>query len=232
VAVEDYRAKGILPEALVNFVALLGWNPGDDREIFSLDELIRTFSLERVNKAGAVFNIEKLYWMNGQYLRSLEVNDYLNRAKAWLADLNFGNATDDLLLLVRDSLTTLADLPNHLGPLIAGVLDITDSDAIQILDAPATGSVLDMAIEIINNRGDSPIDSEFIGSMMKQIQNQTGVRGKNLWMPVRVALTGKIHGPELGKIAEIYGNDKFRQRMQKAKEIRSRRANNNRGGRR
>ncbi|PJA54214.1 MAG: hypothetical protein CO167_05045, partial [Candidatus Marinimicrobia bacterium CG_4_9_14_3_um_filter_48_9] len=133
---------------------------------------------------------------------------------------------------VRDSLTTLADLPNHLGPLIAGVLDITDSDAIQILDAPATGSVLDMAIEIINNRGDSPIDSEFIGSMMKQIQNQTGVRGKNLWMPVRVALTGKIHGPELGKIAEIYGNDKFRQRMQKAKEIRSRRANNNRGGRR
>ena len=230
VAVEDYRAKGILPEALVNFVALLGWNPGDDREIFSLDELIRTFSLERVNKAGAVFNIEKLYWMNGQYLRSLEVNDYLNRAKAWLADLNFGNASDDLLLLVRDSLTTLADLPNHLGPLIAGVLDITDSDAIQILDAPATGSVLDMAIEIINNRGDSPIDSEFIGSMMKQIQNQTGVRGKNLWMPVRVALTGKIHGPELGKIAEIYGNDKFRQRMQKAKEIRSRRANNNRGG--
>lgn len=70
VAVEDYRKKGYLPEALLNFVALLGWNRGDDEEIFSLEELIADFSLERVNKSGAVFNIEKLNWMNGIYIRS------------------------------------------------------------------------------------------------------------------------------------------------------------------
>lgn len=69
VAVEDYREKGFLPEALVNFVALLGWNPGDEREIFSLEELVKEFSLERVGKSGAVFNLDKLRWMNGVHLR-------------------------------------------------------------------------------------------------------------------------------------------------------------------
>ncbi len=69
VAVEDYRAKGYLNEALVNFIALLGWNPGDDREIFAIDELEKEFSLEKVNKAGAIFNFEKLNWLNFQHLR-------------------------------------------------------------------------------------------------------------------------------------------------------------------
>jgi len=63
VAVEDYRAKGYLKEAIINFIAFLGWNPGDEREIFSMDQLIKDFSLERVGKSGAVFNIEKLNWL-------------------------------------------------------------------------------------------------------------------------------------------------------------------------
>src|SRR5690606_36578968 len=69
VAVESYRDKGYLPEAMLNYLAFLGWNPGDEREIFSLEELIREFSLERVNKSGAVFNREKLDWFNAIYLR-------------------------------------------------------------------------------------------------------------------------------------------------------------------
>ncbi|HHE54163.1 MAG TPA: glutamate--tRNA ligase, partial [Caldithrix abyssi] len=87
VAVEDYRAKGFLPQALVNFVALLGWNKGDDQEIFSLEELIEYFSLERVNKAGAVFDLKKLEWMNGHYIRNIDEQEYLKIGGEWLKKL-------------------------------------------------------------------------------------------------------------------------------------------------
>jgi len=84
VAVEDYRAKGYLPQALINFVALLGWNRGDDQEIFTLDQLIADFSLERVSKSGAVFNQDKLKWMNGLYIRNLTVEQIIEKAKPFL----------------------------------------------------------------------------------------------------------------------------------------------------
>ncbi len=85
VAVEDYRAKGYLKEALVNFVALLGWNPGTEQEVFSLEELIDQFSLEKVNKAGAVFNLEKLNWLNFEHLRKKSDAEVLTMLKEYLA---------------------------------------------------------------------------------------------------------------------------------------------------
>lgn len=85
VAVEDYRAKGYLKEAIINFVAFLGWNPGDEREIFLLDELVKEFSLERVGKSGAVFNIEKLNWLNAQHLRKKPVVELLAMVKEYLS---------------------------------------------------------------------------------------------------------------------------------------------------
>jgi len=89
VAVEEYRAKGFLPEALVNFVALLGWNPGDDREIFTLDDLVSEFTLERVGKSGAIFNLEKLNWLNFQHLRRKSDASLLELVKAQLKNSAF-----------------------------------------------------------------------------------------------------------------------------------------------
>lgn len=211
VAVEDYRAKGILPEALVNFVALLGWNPGDDREIFGLDELVDIFSLERVHKAGAVFNLEKLYWMNGQYIRALDLSDYLNRANTWLADKGHPAVSDELLFLVRDSLSTLADLPDHLKPLMADKPVPENEEAAEMLRASSSQQVYQAAVEILD--GIETLSGDAFKSMMKEIQQATGVKGKNLWMPVRIALTGQVHGPELPRIVEIFGKAKVRQRL-------------------
>lgn len=212
VAVEDYRAKGILPEALLNFVALLGWNPGDDREMFSLDELIQTFSLERVNKAGAVFNIEKLFWMNGQYIRSIDVKDYLDRARSWLAgDSDFNGASDELLLLVRDSLTTLADLTKVLSPLMSDPVVPENPEAIEMLNAESSKSVLVAAVKFLSGR--DALSADDFKVMMKQLQQETGVKGKSLWMPIRIALTGQMHGPELPRIVEIFGKDKVQERL-------------------
>src|SRR3989344_3510288 len=84
VAVEDYMKKGYLPEALVNFVAFLGWNPGTEKEIYSLEELIQDFDLDKVGKTGGVFNIEKLNWYNKQYIKNLSNQELAARAKPWL----------------------------------------------------------------------------------------------------------------------------------------------------
>lgn len=100
VAVEDYRAKGYLKEAIINFVAFLGWNPGDEREIFSLDELVKEFSLERVGKSGAVFNIEKLNWLNAQHLRKKSDAEVLAMVREYLAQSPLSNKhIDDAYLL-------------------------------------------------------------------------------------------------------------------------------------
>jgi glutamyl-tRNA synthetase len=106
VAVEDYRDKGYLKEALINFVALLGWNTGDDQEFFKLEELVEKFSIDRVHKAGAVFNVEKLNWLNAEHLRSKTNNEILVMLKDELShsEYNESNVEDDYLLLIIEAM--------------------------------------------------------------------------------------------------------------------------------
>ena len=120
VAVEDYRAKGYLRDAIVNFVAFLGWNPGDEREIFSIDELIRDFSLERVGKAGAVFNVEKLLWLNQQHLRFIPPADLVPQVAALVAergwDIPSHGRIERAIILSRDNIIRVDDLSLPIGP--------------------------------------------------------------------------------------------------------------------
>ena len=113
VAVEDYRAAGYLPGALLNFVALLGWNPGDDREIFGLDELVQEFSLGRVGKSGAIFNVEKLQWINQQHLRRLGPDAIADKLKPVLkkAGIEWGDDAylEHVITMMRDRLNSIDD---------------------------------------------------------------------------------------------------------------------------
>lgn len=104
VAVEDFRSQGYMRDAFVNFIALLGWNPTSDREIFSIDELIESFSLEKVNKGGAVFDTQKLDWMNGQYLRIADLDTLTEMAKPVLQEAGYTNLSDEYIKEVVDLL--------------------------------------------------------------------------------------------------------------------------------
>ncbi len=106
VAVEDYKAKGYLKEALLNFVALLGWSTSENEEFFTVDELIQNFSLERVHKAGAIFNVEKLDWLNAEHLRKMDKQDILKMVKGELQESKYRdlNLTDEYLLLIIDAM--------------------------------------------------------------------------------------------------------------------------------
>ena len=209
VAVEDYRAKGILPQALLNFVALLGWNRGDDQEIFTLEELIRDFSLERVNKAGAVFNLDKLDWINGYYIRHLEEDDYLRIGKKWLDKLNLstGNEENDktILLAVRDHLSRFDQVSGESRIFFGDTIEYTD-EALKWIRKDESKKLFSVMEQEIEKNKELNLDT--FRSLMKEVQKATGLKGKELWMPVRAVLTGTVAGPELPAVIQVFGKEK------------------------
>lgn len=212
VTVKDYRDKGYLPEALVNFVALLGWNPGDEREIFSLEELIEEFDLHRIGKSGAVFNVEKLQWMNGVYVRNYPIEKLVDLSQPYLKKAGFETADRARMQLiletVRENLRTLEDIPSAVevfGSRSVGGRIEADPDLKAMVESESSRQVfeaLSQRLEAVKQ-----ITKKQFLAIMKDVQKATGVRGKNLWMPVRIALTGEQHGPELPVVVEILGKD-------------------------
>lgn len=209
VAVEDYRKKGFLVEALVNFVALLGWNKGDDTEIFSLTDLVDSFSLERVNKAGAVFDTDKLNWMNGHYIRSMPEDEYYAQGLKWMAALKLdsGNAEKNRLILqaLRDHLNRFDELPEKSELFFKDRLNYS-ADALEWIGREESKNVFHiMAAEL---KSHEIVDLEVFKKLMAKVQKESGVKGKNLWMPVRAAITGLTSGPELPVVIQVLGKAK------------------------
>jgi len=207
VAVEDYREKGFLPEALVNFVALLGWNPGDDREMFTLKELEEEFSLERVGKAGAVFDLEKLRWFNAQHLRNLPASQLADLCTRWLDEA--GIAPEDtekreaVVAALGSYLTFPADIAAHLSALAEGQVEISSEEARSLLAEEESQQVFLSFLALAEEQEDWTATE--IKAMIKRVQKETGVKGKQLFMPLRLALTGEEHGPDLGLLANLIG---------------------------
>lgn len=218
VATEDYLKKGYLKEALLNFLALLGWNPGegDNREIFSLQELVELFSIERVNSAGAVFNIEKLNWMNSEYIKKLSIDDLADKIIPYLKQSGFDTRDFEkikrIAFAVRNYINKLDE-----APLNAEIYfkDIAFSpEQIEILKSEISQIVIKALIEKLNSVSD--IAPESFKPLLNEIQKQTGIKGKNLFLPIRTALTAAEHGPELGLIAYVLGKNELLNRLNKA----------------
>jgi len=219
VAVEDYRAKGILSQALLNFVALLGWSKGDDQEIMSLKELIDFFSLERVNKAGAVFDLNKLDWMNGQYIRALPEEDYLTIGLEWMSleQLDAGSASlnRDILKAIRPSLNRFNELKSRCELFFNDRLSY-DDEALTWIRRPESKTIFTKMISSLDSV--PGLTTDIFRQIMKDIQKETGIKGQDLWMPVRAAITGVTHGPELPVVLSVIGKEKTRQFLMQALE--------------
>lgn len=209
VAVEDYRNKGFLPAALVNFVALLGWNPGDDREMFTLAELEEVFSLDRVSKAGAVFDIEKLKWFNAQYMRALPAAQLAELCAPWMREAGFDTSDAARTETVSLAFVNYISLPSEIGPHL-NFLTRTDIALDSDGDRAAVASedaqrVLARFVELASEQ--EMWERNALKEMIKRVQTDTGVKGKGLFMPLRLALSGEQHGPDLGLVAELLGRD-------------------------
>ena len=209
VATEDYREKGFLAECMVNFVALLGWHMQDDREIFSMQDLIENFSLDRVQKSGSVFDVEKLKWMNQQYIKQLSLDDLFELLQPYMPDYMKDEDIASLKKMVetvRDSLVTLPDIAQRLDLFFLPDMELTDETLIAQVKDESAQKVYQSFLNIAEQ--ESELTSGNFGQIMKSVQKETGIKGKNLWGPMRLAITLVEHGPDLGSVVDIFGRDK------------------------
>jgi glutamyl-tRNA synthetase len=221
VAVEEYRAKGYLPEALVNFVALLGWNPGTEQELFSLEELVDQFSLERVNKAGAVFDLEKLNWLNFEHLRRKPDAEVLSLLKAYLKQEGTGQKHyDDAYLLnviaaMRERVAFVKDFVQK-SPYFLEAPTQYDSDVVKKRWKHDTPAQLKKLVEEFS-RLDSPQKEDYEAALHRAAEALHVGHG-GLIHAVRLAVSGMGAGPGLYDILWILGKEETIQRINSAIE--------------
>jgi glutamyl-tRNA synthetase len=228
VSVESYIEKGYLPEAFVNFLAFLGWNPGDDRELFSHDELIEAFTLERVQNAPAVFNVEKLNWYNKEYMKKITPEALVDLAYPFFVKAELCTGVEEkrdeekalllrILPLAKERAATLADLPQMVKFLFADT--ITYDPALLVWKKSTKEETLGKLVALY--KVCSAIDVQFWDkaslepSLMLWIKDNGFGNGDVLW-PMRVALSGEQHSPGPFDLADFLGKEKSIERLKQA----------------
>ena len=229
-SVANFREMGVLPEALMNYLALLGWAPsGGDREIFSKEELIREFSLERVTPSPAVFDMEKLYWLNRHYIkqRPLEQIAKLSLPIFVKAGLLPGTPSNDVCGWFQKVVELLAPSVDYLAQLRVRAAAIFDYNPQAALAAADNREVLQWeksaaVIEAFAKRVASELTAERFKAIMSEVKTETGAKGKELFHPVRIVLTGSHSGPEFDKLIPIIEEGSRLKLPQHLKSVRER----------
>ncbi len=214
----QYREMGYLPEALVNFLSLLGWSPEGEEQILDMGQIIEAFTLERVAKSPAVFDLEKLNWMNGQYIRKLDIETLAERVKPYLLASPYRNQIEALplqqyLLLiatVKDHLVCLSDIVKEVALLFEPVSFAPE--ALEVLQGENTGLVLQAFIESFPDS----LEPEVIKQHLKLITKQNKLKPKDVFMPLRCSLSGQVHGPDLPSLISLWGKEESLNRVQQS----------------
>jgi nondiscriminating glutamyl-tRNA synthetase len=227
VSVEDYRKKGYLSEALVNFVAFLGWNPGTDKEIYSLEELSADFEIEKIGKSGAVFNVEKLNWMNKEYIKKLKSEEFVELSMPYLLDahlLDERKISDEdykrwlsqILALERERIAVLSELPEAIKFAFA----LPEYDAKMLVWKKSSSNeaknILEALSELLNTFSAQDWNAQNLEKKIGDwIEQNKYANGPVLW-PLRVALSGQEKSPGPYEIAAALGKEETVGRIQSA----------------
>ena len=218
--IEQYEELGYLPEALFNFIALLGWSPSGEEELFTKDEFISIFDADRLSKSPALFDKQKLTWMNNQYMKKIETERVLELALPHLvkSGLVSENMTDEerqwvykLVELYQEQMSFGAEIVELSGLFFKDEL-VYEEEAKEILADETVPEVLSAFLGEVNSLSEFT-DTE-IKASIKRVQKETGHKGKKLFMPIRVAVTGQAHGPDLPKAIALLGREKVKMRLE------------------
>ena len=221
-SVVQYRELGYLPEAVVNFLALMGWSPGSEEEVFSLDDLIAHFSLERVAKNPAVFDMDKLRWLNGVYIRKSPVSKLTELALPHLRAAGYISASPTeaekrwaelVVTALQEKFTTISEIVDHLAVLTGDDVILETGEAADILRAETYPAVIRAFRNKIARLNE--LTPENVKTLLKDLTKELKLGGKQVYMPVRIALTGRMHGPELFYIIPILGRELINKRIGK-----------------
>ncbi len=223
VAVEEYISKGYLPEVMVNFLALLGWNPGTTQEIFTMQELIDQFSLDRVQKAGAIFDLEKLDWLQGQWMRKIPAAEFAERIRPIVAEKFSAAVSDKDFLkksqLIQERITYFHEAPEMLRffykePHASIELIANEKQKITKAQLPEIMKTLET---ILNDVSEKQWTVEGLkAAVLTNLGNFK--QGQLLW-PLRAALTGLPYSPGAFEVAEALGKKETLERLKKASKI-------------
>lgn len=227
VSIASYRERGYLPEAIDNYLALLGWSPGGTEEILSLEELVSSFSWERISVSPALFDFERLNWFNRWYIRNLPVPRIAQVAAPYLRDAygpderSTGTAYSPqdwrelLVEHVREEVDSLAQLPAHVGFIFLDDIAYT-ADAQQALGTPSGKRVLRMLLERLHARGRLDVDeaSSLLQELRLQLREQDDLSAKAVMFPIRASLTGTLFGPALATVMALLGRERCIERVE------------------
>lgn len=222
-SVDQYRQQGYLPEAIVNFLALLGWAPEGEQELFTQEELIQAFSMNRVAKNPAVFDIEKLNWINFNYMKQLSDEELLKLCLPHLQKEGF--APDSLnaeqtawftmfCSTMRDHLSYGAQIVDHIGLFLSDTVFLEEGheeDLKAVLKEESAPTVLAAFRDKVAAM--EKVAPDTVKAAIKAVMKEHDLKGKFVFMPIRVALTGQMHGPDLNNIVTLIGKDKTLQRL-------------------
>jgi nondiscriminating glutamyl-tRNA synthetase len=219
--VEQYKEQGYLKEGLINFLALLGWSPPEDKEIFDMEYLIKNFSLDRVSKNPAIFDIDKLNYINSQHIKLKSLDELTQMCIPYFVEAGYIKEDEaqskfewlkKIVKSVYEGLDYLSQIKDRVDIFFNNEVKIEEDEAKEVLKWEHVKDLINVFENKITQLND--LSPEAIKLLFKEIQKETGYKGKNLFMPIRVVLTGKTHGPELVEIIEIVGKENILKRLE------------------
>lgn len=222
-SVTEYRNMGYLPEAVVNYLALLGWTPKGEQEIFTEEELIKQFSMKRVSSNDAVFDINKLNWINFQYMKKLDADQLYDLifpflVKAGYVDAEVSEEKKDWLKKViwfmKDHIYFAGQAADELKFFFEDMPTLTDEDVLSIMKAETSGKLLRAFIEDL--KALETFDQAEIKKCFNACMKAQGIKGKAAYEPTRIALTGVTQGPGMFEMMELFGREKTMDRLEAA----------------
>ena len=237
--ISQFREEGYLAEALVNYLSILSWAPEEGQEIFSLGDILDKFKIPDISKSPAIFDVDKLNWINGIYIRKKSDRELAELCIPYLIsekiidkiDTENEKKMDKILKGVnafKDNLKVLGDFSLYMKDFFEEKITDYSKEADEILKLETSKTVLETFLEMLKsecNSFDNNPDMDFNEDQGKEIINRTGeqlkisnIRGKYLYMPIRISITGKIHGPELPKVISILGLENCIQRVNQTLE--------------
>jgi glutamyl-tRNA synthetase len=223
VSVNDYLKEGYLKESLLNFLLLLGWNDQTENEIFSLEEMVKSFSLERVHKGGAVFDQKKLDWLNGYYIRKLNLKDLKEKIKPFLKNLEpkikkLGETyLEKVLLLVQEKLKKLSEIEDNIKFFyeeIPASKDLVCNPKMKV-DEDTAKLALEKSIEVFLLIKEENFNSETLKEKLIEKIKELGLKNGQMLWPIRSALTGVPFSPGAFEVAEVLGKQESLNRLEK-----------------
>lgn len=219
-AVSEFVEKGYLTDALINFVALLGWAPSDGNEIKSVDEIAQDFRINEVSSSNSIFEYDKLNWMNSQYIKKLDINDLKERLKPFLTKYDLSTMTDEqythMVEITRDPLTILSDITDAVSYFFGEDVEIDPEVQTTVLDTEVSQDVLKTFAEQAKDWGWTEENLHEKLEEFRGFYKEKGVKAKVTMWAIRAAVTGRTRGADMVGTLVILGKDKTLHRVTKA----------------